>query len=267
MMELPILSFNVNDLIDAQAVVQAACECQAPVMLNLSKNAIDFAGLDYLVSVWKVAKRSSQVPIYIQLDHARDLDLVRECIALGVQLVMADGSDLPLEENIRFTRAVVQECHAFGVLVEGEIGRVEKSLDDSRCTEIDEAITLERETGVDFLAVSVGNIHGFSRPKPRLDTHLVADLRSAVRIPLVLHGADFVPRESLAEAVCAGVRKINIGPEIRVPYSRALSQAQVEADSEPDHRRILSRARAAVYEVVADYLSWLKHLAMERNLG
>jgi fructose-bisphosphate aldolase class II len=251
----PILAANVNDQQDLSAAVEAAHKAQSPIILMVSVRAIEHSGLTTLFHLFRSAAETTSVPVWIQLDHARDLSLIKQCIAVGFDIVMADFSKEPLEENLRSVREVVGLARASDVLVEGEVTAIPDDGEDggprNHLTSPGEASDFASKTGVDLLAVSVGNSHGFARRKPRLDIELIRAISCATPTPLVLHGGDYCSREAIAEAVRAGMTKINFGPEFREAYCTALRSAVEACDwHTPDHRPILNAARTAVREAI-----------------
>ncbi|BDG47253.1 class II fructose-bisphosphate aldolase [Parageobacillus sp. KH3-4] len=245
-----ILAININDMIDVQAIVESSINVKDPIIFNVSKAAIKFAGLEYLVSLFEVAKKKKP-NILLQLDHATELDYIQKCVEMApFDIVMADGSKKDLEENIKFTKQVVELGKKIGFQVEGEIGIVPDSLQEwnETCyTNVEDAKYFVQETDVDYLAVSVGNVHGFGE-KQKLNQALIKELSKATGKPLVLHGADFLNDEELIQAMKNGIRKINIGPDIRVPYYDTL--VNFKGHSNVDHRKALLDAKEAMKRVL-----------------
>ena len=154
-------AFNCNNMEILQAIISAAEAEQSPVIIQASQGAIKYAGLDYITAMARVAVSSASVPVALHLDHGTDFKQVIECIKAGFTSVMIDGSHLPLEENIKLTRKVVEVAHAVGVSVEGELGRLvgtedEISVDEREAffTDPQEAAVFVKETGIDALAPS-----------------------------------------------------------------------------------------------------------------
>jgi ketose-bisphosphate aldolase len=246
----PIFAVNVNDQYDLRAAVDAADEAEVPLIIMVSVRAIEYTGLDTIVALFLAARERSAAPIWLELDHATDVSLIEECIARGFDLVMADYSAAPFTENVSKTRDVVTIAHAANVLVEGEVNAIPPGVDaDLRtgCSSPREARDFALQTGVDFLAVSVGNVHGFDRLKPTLDLDLIRRIAETVPVPLVLHGADYSNSDDIAQAVSAGITKINIGPELREAYCLGLRAGLERCNwAAPDHRLVLNDARHAV---------------------
>jgi len=158
-------AFNTNNLEITQAIVSAAEELSLPLIVQTTPGAIEYAGLKELFGIVKTLIDESAVPLTIHLDHAKEIDLINRCLDIGYKSVMFDGSDLLFENNVSETKKVVDLAHKYGALVEGEIGVVGRSEEGrekvlQKYTDPDQAVNFVRLTGVDALAVSIGNIHG-----------------------------------------------------------------------------------------------------------
>ena len=250
-------AFNCSNMEIMQAIVQAAQAEKAPVILQVSQGAIRYAGLDYLAGMARVAVKKTTVPIAFHLDHGTDIELVEECIKAGFSSVMFDGSKLPLEQNIAFTRRVVEASRRSGVSVEAELGKIGGTEDDisvgereALFTDPEEARYFVEQTGVDSLAVAIGTAHGLYHGEPRLDFERLAKIHALIPVPIVLHGSSGVPEAALREAIKQGVRKINIDTDIRLAFVDAIRQILAAKPNEIDPRNILGPAREAVREVI-----------------
>jgi ketose-bisphosphate aldolase len=254
-----VIAFNINDQIDLQAVVESSISMKQSVILNVSKKAIEFAGYDYLLGLLRVAKSKNPF-LFTQLDHAHDIDLIERAIRKhDFDIIMADFSQKPFEENVRLTKQVVDLANQHGVLIEGEIGHVPDSLDDfseESLTNVEEAQAFAKATNVHYLAVSVGNVHGFGQ-KQALRNDLIQQIARVTDIPLVLHGADFIAVDEMKEALKRGISKINIGPEIRIPYSTALSEygPTLSHCRTPDHRVVLQTAKEEMKKTICSLIN------------
>jgi len=250
-------AFNLNNLEILHAIVQAAEEEKAPVILQASQGGLKYAGLDYIVAMAKVAAKQASVPVALNLDHGTSFEQAVKCIRAGFSAVMIDGSHWSFKENIELTRKVVEVAHPSGVSVEGELGRIGGTEDDISVsdkdaiyTDPDEAVTFVEITGVDALAVAVGTAHGVYKGVPKLDFERLADIRARVEVPLVLHGASGVPDESIQRAVQIGITKINIDTELRVAFSQTLKKYLEENPDVIDPRKIIGPSRDSMREVV-----------------
>jgi len=215
-------SFNAWDIQSVKALVHAAEEEMAPVIMSVWRNEIRLAGADNLFAVCQNEIRKASVPVVLFLDHAASQAEIEEAVEHGATSVMIDGSSHPLQENIRMTRAVVETVGPKGVSVEGEVGILgEEDQDDGPekiHTETDDAVKFVEGTGVDCLAVSIGNAHGFYRAEPKLDFERLHEIVEATAIPIVLHGGSGIPDTDIRRAIRAGITKINVGAEVRQAY-------------------------------------------------
>lgn len=219
-------AFNVNDLANIKSISRAIQKTKSPVVIQASKGARDYAGMNYLVAMVKEAKKEAKgVPVMLHLDHGDSFKVCKECIDGGFDSVMIDGSKHALEENIRLTKEVVDYAHAKGVFVEAELGKlagVEDAVSNktSKFTDPQEAARFVKETGCDSLAISIGTSHGAVkfRPdeKPQLDFNRLKEIKKAVeeilpenigkkhsdptwrQFPFVLHGASSAPKDLVA---------------------------------------------------------------------
>jgi fructose-bisphosphate aldolase class II len=247
-------AFNVNNMEIIQAIVQAAEAERSPVILQASQGAIKYAGIEYITGLVKTAAASSPIPMALHLDHGTDFNTIVSCLRHGFTSIMFDGSQYLLDENMERTKKVVEICHAAGVPVEGEIGRIGGVEDDIKVDERDallsdphEALTFVEATGVDSLAPAIGSAHGFYKAEPNLDFDRVAKMRElGVTIPLVLHGGSGIPEWQIQKAISMGVRKINIDTELRGEFMNALRAAVAASPNELDPRKVLAPARAAM---------------------
>jgi tagatose 1,6-diphosphate aldolase GatY/KbaY len=223
-------AFTCYDLLGLEAVVRAAESRRAPVIVLVSPSIFSTRGAERLVRAFAAAAKGSSVEVLVQLDHARDERLIERAVDCGVNAVMADGSKLPFAENLAFTRTVAGSMHPRGVGVEAELGRVEGHEDEAgetlsgALTEPGEAEWFANETGVDCLAVAVGNVHGHYSGAPELAWARLEEVGGRISVPLSLHGASGLPRATLERAVSLGVTKFNVNTELRAAYFRQLGE-------------------------------------------
>ncbi|MDN5347007.1 MAG: fructose-bisphosphate aldolase, class [Clostridia bacterium] len=250
-------AFNCHNLEFIQAIISAAEAEKAPVIIQASQGALQYAGLGYITSMVKAAAEAAAVPVVLHLDHGTDFQQVIRCLRQGFTSVMFDGSRLPLSENIEITRKIVDIAHAAGVSVEGELGRIAGTEDhiqvaasESFYTDPGEAQRFVAETGIDALAVAVGTAHGVYRGEPHLDFKRLQKIRELVSLPLVLHGSSGVPDEAIRKAISLGVRKINIDTDIRLAFVGKLREELASRPHEIDPRKLLAPAREAAREVI-----------------
>lgn len=210
-------AFDVVSLDFISGVMAAAEEKRAPVIISLAESHFDYFDFELLMAAVVRAAERTVVPVAIHLDHGESLESAVRAVAHGCTGVMVDASSLPLDDNIDRTRAVVDMAHACGIPVEGELGYVpgvegedaERHPGDVVYTTVGEAQRYVDKTGVDFLAVSVGTVHGRMRGQPKLDIGRLADINRALGIPLVIHGGTGLSDAQFGQLIENGVAKIN----------------------------------------------------------
>lgn len=234
-------SFNTYNVETTRAIISGAEAEQAPIFLAVGRGALDHAGFELLSALCRAAAEAARVPVALHLDHATDLDLVARAVVAGFSSVMVDGSALALADNIqlaRRARALVGR-RALEAELGGTFGDEDRSSHTEHAggtapvpmTDPDEAVTFVDATGIDSLAVAIGNAHGLYRGDTRLDLHRLEAIAARVTVPLVLHGGTGLSDAQLRATVDRGVRKINVNTELR----RAFYQQLGEGLQRPDH--------------------------------
>lgn len=251
-------AFNVVHLETAEALVAASESAGLPVILQISQNCADYhGGLAPIGLATLALAGAAATPVAVHLDHAERPELVDEAIGLGFGSVMFDGGALPYDENVRLTAQVVERAHAADVYVEGELGEV-GGKDGAHApgvrTDPAEALAFVRDTGVDALAVAVGSSHAMQQRTAALDLARIAELRSTLDVPLVLHGSSGVPDESLDAAVRTGMTKINVSTHLNGFFTRAVRDALAAQPDVVDSRKYLRAGRAAIVPEAARLL-------------
>lgn len=251
-----VAAFNVVTLEHAEAIVAGAEAAGAPVICQISENTVRFhhGAPEPVARATAALAEAAAVPVALHLDHVTDDALLRRAPDCGFGSVMYDASALPHQRNLAATREATRWAHDHGLWVEAELGEVggkDGVHAPGARTDPEEARAFVAATGVDALAVAVGNSHGMTRADARLDHDLIA--RLAARLPdtpLVLHGSSGVSEAELRRAVAAGMVKINIGTALNAAYSRAVRAALAEDPDRVDPRGPLAAARAAMAEAV-----------------
>ena len=224
--------FNIHNHEFIRAVVRAAEQERSPAILAVGMMSIKYMGLAPLISSCQIICKETDIPVAIHLDHARDLDVVKESLDLGINSVMFDGSALSYEENVKKTTEVVKMAHDCGATAEGEIGIVphgDATVSDADMTDPARAVEFAERTGVDFLAVSLGSVHGMKSAGTSLNQDLLKTLHQQIAVPLVLHGASGVVNEHISASVANGIRKINVNTNLKVVLKDMLSAHLVES--------------------------------------
>ncbi|MGW2408708.1 class II fructose-bisphosphate aldolase [Streptomyces sp. NPDC001739] len=254
-------AFNVIHLETAEALVTAAERTGIPLILQISENCIRYHGsLLPITRATLALAEGSSARIAVHLDHITDAELVREGITAGVGSVMVDASALPYEENVATTAELTSWCHDRGAYVEAELGEV-GGKDGVHApgvrTDPDEALAFVSATGVDALAVAVGSSHAMHERTAVLDKELIAALRAALPVPLVLHGSSGVPDDELRRAIAAGMTKINISTHLVSVFTQSIRGTLDANPSLVDSRKYVKPAREAVAEEAARLLGVL----------
>jgi fructose-bisphosphate aldolase, class II len=251
-------AFNVIGIEHAEAIAAGAEAAGAPVVLQISENCAAYHGaLEPIARACLSIAHSAAVPVAVHLDHATSVGLVHAAARLGLGSVMYDASALPYAENVRATAGVARWCHGRGLWVEAELGEIggKDGVHSPRArTRPDEAARYTAATGVDALAVAVGSSHAMLTRDALLDIGLIAGIRRAVGVPLVLHGSSGVPDRDLAAAIRAGMTKINIATQLNKVFTAAVRHCLAADAAMVDPRRYGSAGRDAVAPEVARLL-------------
>lgn len=245
--------FNIQTLEMLQAVVAAAEAEHSPLILQFNPANIAHVGMDYATAIAAAAARNAAVPICLHLDHGVDFPQTVQAVRAGFTSVMYDGTPFPLPENIEVTRQVCRMAQATGVSVEGEIGQMggrEEGVFTAEgagtMTDPEEAGRYVRETGVDALAVAVGNVHGQTEAIGVLDLARLDAIRERVEVPLVIHGGSGLPDRVVKEAIARGVCKFNVATQLNQAFLKGFLS---KAEGSTNPRAALEAARSAVTDV------------------
>ncbi len=255
-------AFNTANLETTLAIVKAAVAKHAPVIIQVSESTIRYAGIKPITHIVETISKNEavDVPIALHLDHGKSFHSIAECVNAGFSSIMIDASDLPFDENVFLTKSVVDYTHKRKVWTQGEIGRLVGVEDDIKVKEREafytdpgEAADFEKKTGVDTLAVAVGQSHGIAKMKkgvPEINIKQLEKISKKVGVPLVLHGASGIPREQISKAINLGVSIINIDTELRMAFSASIREFLNSDSNEVDPRKIMAPVMLAVQKVV-----------------
>jgi fructose-bisphosphate aldolase class II len=276
-------AFNVNNMEIIQGITEAAAETRSPLILQVSAGARKYAKHVYLMKLVEAAEADTGLPICLHLDHGENFEVCKSCIDGGFTSVMIDGSKHPFEDNIALTKQVVDYAHAHGVVVEGELGRLEGVEDDvvvsaenSSYTDPAQVEEFVSRTGVDSLAIAIGTSHGAYKFKPGVKPQLRFDILKEVEkrlpgFPIVLHGASSVipefvetinayggklndaigvPEDMLREAARMAVCKINIDSDLRLALTAGVRKHLAENPANFDPRQYLIPGRDNIRDLV-----------------
>ncbi|MEM9092794.1 MAG: class II fructose-bisphosphate aldolase [Cyanobacteria bacterium P01_F01_bin.53] len=250
-------AFNLYNLEGVKAVVNAAEAENSPAMIQILPNVLEYGGSP-LVALFLEAADSAKVPVSVHLDHCDDRATIETALKAGVQSILADGSKFPLAENLAFTREMTVLAHSQEATVEAEIGRISGTEDDitvaeweAKMTDPEQAKDFVAESGVDFLAVTIGNVHGRYYREPNLDFERLARIRQLIDMPLVLHGASGLPASMIQQSIDLGVCKFNVNTEVRQKYLQFWREYG-RSDDQPDLLDCQKSTTEAMQAVIAE---------------
>lgn len=261
-------AFNTVNLEMTLGIIRGAVDARSPVILQVTETTIDYAGLKPITHIVEtIAKNAAvNVPVALHFDHGRSFRSVAECVHAGFSSIMIDASDLPYDENVTLTKQAVDYAHKHGVLAQGEIGQLKNAGDsvadlhrEKYYTDPKEVEAFVTATGVDTLAIAVGNVYGvakLAKGAPPLDLDRLQEIhRRSPQLPLVLHGASGLPRDQVRAASERGVRIINIVTELEWTYTQSLRQTMKAKPNEYDPRNLFEPSIEAMQQLVARKLT------------
>ncbi len=258
-----IPAFNVYNLETAQAAFQAAKLAQKSVITAFGEGYQENASLPVMAAIVKTLAEQHPYPVVLHLDHCKEIDTIYRAIDAGFTSVMYDGSRLSLKDNIANTLRVVQYAHERGVSVEGELGcmnpedgsEMPDSISHSAYTDVNQARKYTAETGIDSLAVAVGNAHGLYKGTPHLNMERLEEIYQAAGIPLVLHGCSGIPAEQIRQAVSIAVAKINVNTELALAGSNQIA-ALLKGKENVRLEKLMLGAREGMVEVMKSFFAF-----------
>ena len=257
-------AFNLVDWLTMEAIVEAAAAADSPAIIQTSSAVVKRFGVKRLVQMARMAADDCPVPVALHLDHGTDAEVIAQAIAAGYSSVMFDGSKHPFDENVSRTARVVEEAHAAGVAVEGEIGVVAGVEDDivvrqdkAIYTTPKEALDFLARTKVDLLAAAIGTAHGLYKVQPRLDIDTLRRIAGATECPMVVHGGTGLPFEVVRELVAAGAAKMNVSTQVKQTYIDALYNYIGARRTEYNPMKLLDAARQELVKMVMEYMEVL----------
>ena len=231
-------AFNVTDLLQFEAVIDAAVETKSPVIVQTSVKPSQFLGTNMMVAIYRQLAESAPVPVVLHLDHCTEIDYCKKCADAGYTNIMIDASKQPYEENIRQTKEIADYCHKIGgISVEGELGtvsgvedQIKVAEDEAQLANPKQAVEFCERTGVDIFAPAIGSAHGVYKTKnPKIDFERMAVINkmlngNGIKTPLVVHGGTGLPDDYIAKLLEAGGAKFNVSTELK----RTLIDAKFE---------------------------------------
>ena len=257
-----VAAFNVVNDLTMEAVLAAADELRAPVIVQTSVKTVKSVGATVLMAMWRAMTDRVSVPVALHLDHCPEREVITLCLEQGWNSVLFDGSKLSLDENRAQCIEVVAEARRYGALVEGEIQgfkRVEEMADDEEPEDLtlEAAVDFIRATGVDVFAPAIGNAHGMYRSAPTLDSQRVSDIVEATGIPVALHGGTGMTGDQFRDLVGRGCAKVNISTALKIAYMQAGLDHMTESPGKFDPPSQFEAQRAAVIEMAREHIRLL----------
>jgi len=257
-----VAAFNIFNDLSLEAVLAAAVEVRAPVIIQTSVKTVKSIGLDLLYAMWTELTRDISVPVTLHLDHCPERDVISACLAKGWNSVLFDASALPVAENKRQTIEVVAEARRYGAGVEGEIEgfqRVEDGLgsdEASKRQSLEVALDFVRATGVDCFAPAIGNAHGMYKSEPKLDAQRVSDIIAATPVPIALHGGTGMTEQQFRDLISRGCAKVNISTAVKMTFMKSnLSFLRdAEAKNKWDPPSLFRSVRQDVVDMAKGYM-------------
>jgi fructose-bisphosphate aldolase class II len=254
-----VAAINVINDLSMEAVLAAAEELRAPVIVQTSVKHVQMTGADAMFAMWQVYASQVSVPASLHLDHCPDRSVITECLAKGWNSVLFDASKLSVDENQRQCIEVVAEARQYGALVEGEIEgfkRTEEMTGDEaeHVQSLDTVVNFVRETGVDVFAPAIGNAHGTYKTAPKLDAQRVSDIVEATGKPVALHGGTGMSAEQFADLIKRGCAKVNISTALKVAYLSAGFDYLTAHPGEYDPPKVFAAQRTAVKEMAKRHI-------------
>lgn len=252
-------AFNTVNLETTQAIIEAAQELKSPVIVQMTEKTFDYAGGRAMFHLTKNIAEwyAPEIPVGIHLDHGKSFEVVERAMDIGFGSVMYDGSRKEYVDNLMMTKKIVDIAHKQGVMVQAELGNVpyigEMQMEtinwEQYMTNPDQAVQFVTETGIDTLAVAIGNAHGFFRERSEADYDRLTTIASLVDIPLVLHGASDWHNGRVSEVIKRGISCFNVDTATRIAFIGALREV-LQSEDETDLRKVLGKGKDAVKEAV-----------------
>lgn len=255
-------AFNTGNLEMTQAIINAAVAKRSPLIINVSEAAIEYANLGAITAIIRTLGEQGEakkIPMAIQVDHGKKIERFPDYIKAGFTALMMDASRYSYEENLELTAKTVKLAHKKKISAQGELGAVPYKGEESKfnnwekaMTDPDQAKEFVKKTGVDYLAVAIGNAHGFFKERGELDFERLQKISELVKIPLVLHGASDFPDVRVEDAIKRGVALFHIDTDIRVAFSFGIKEYLGKNPTEYDPRKILAFSREKTQRAVEE---------------
>jgi ketose-bisphosphate aldolase len=264
-------AFNITNLVQFEAVIDAAVEKKAPVIIQTSVKPSKFYGTNMMVAIYRTLAQSAPIPVCLHLDHCTEVEYCNKCADAGYTNIMIDASKQPYDENIRQTKEVVDYCHKIGgISVEGELGtvsgvedQVKVAEDEAQLANPQKAVEFVERTGIDIFAPAIGTAHGVYKTKnPKIDFERMATIHkmlngNGIKTPLVVHGGTGLPEDYVKRLVAAGGAKFNVSTELKHTLIDAEFEYITAHRDEYDPGKIDAFVRDAIRKVVMHWIDLL----------
>ncbi|MDO8467253.1 MAG: class II fructose-bisphosphate aldolase [bacterium] len=268
--------FNISEIGALKAIAEVAKELKLPVIVGTSEGEREFLDIHDAVALVRDLREKHGQEIYLNADHTKSLEKIKEAVNAGYDAVLFDGGALPLEKNIEITKAVVKYVREFnkGILVEGELGNIGSgstirkelpkgaAIKPEDLTHPEDAVRFVKETGVDLLAPAVGNIHGMfaNAPEPALNIDRIREIKDATGIPLVLHGGSGNTDADFLAAIAVGVRIIHISTELRLAWRKGMEATLKDKPDEVAPYKLMEGSIEEMKKVLTQRLKLFNHI-------
>jgi tagatose 1,6-diphosphate aldolase GatY/KbaY len=264
-------AFNITDLVQMEAVVDAAVAKKSPLIIQTSVKPSKFLGVDVLVAIFRTLANAAPIPICLHLDHCTDVEHCKKCADAGYTNIMIDASKQSYDENIRQTKEVVDYCHKVGnISVEGELGtvsgvedQIKVSEDETQLANPQQAVEFVKRTGVDIFAPAIGTAHGVYKTKnPKVDFERLGEINKLLNgkgivTPLVVHGGTGLPEDYIKKLIAMGGAKVNVSTELKRTMIDAEYEYITAHRDEYDPGKIDEAVRAAIRDAVGHWIDIL----------
>jgi fructose-bisphosphate aldolase class II len=255
-------AFNIVNDLTLEAVLAAAVDLRAPVIVQTSVKTVKSIGRDVLFGMWKTMTAGVEVPVSLHLDHCPEREVITSCLEAGWNSVLFDGSSLPVDENLRQAKEVVDEARRHGAHVEGEIEPFKGVEDDIGSDDEPDRQSLEvaldfiRQTRIDCFAPAIGNAHGWYASEPKLDAQRVSDIEDAEPIPIALHGGSGMTDAQFTDLIARGCAKVNISTALKRRFMKSNLEflREAEAGDKWDPPSLFKHVRAEVVDMASDHI-------------
>ena len=257
--KIAIPQFNINNLEWTRFILEECENQKQPVILGVSEGAIKYiGGYKTVVNIVKglIEDLNITIPVSIHLDHGSSIESCIKAIKAGFTSVMIDSSKKPIEENIEDTKKLIELAHP-DIVVESEIGPIGTTKEEKLYTKIEDCVKISK-TGIDLLAVAIGNKHGIYDGQAKLDIELLKNIEKNIETPLVLHGASGIDDEQIKQCIKNGITKINFNTELQIAWSESIKEYIKNNPKEYDPRKIIKSGETALKQKIKDKIKLLK---------